>query len=169
MNDHDLQTYHQQDEFAKVADAFLVYKVRSVWHEIARMYNEMASEYSSSMAAGFILLTINEQKGTPVTKIAPRMGMEPNSLSRLLKSMQEKGLIYRRKDGTDNRKVYICLTDYGSEMRKQALKGVYRVNNLIYKQFTPEKIAAFAEVMNAIPQAVNLVCNQLVQEQKHKP
>ena len=33
----------------------------------------------------FVLLTINERFGTAVTKIAP-MGMEPNSLSRILKS-----------------------------------------------------------------------------------
>jgi DNA-binding MarR family transcriptional regulator len=156
------------DEFAKVAEAFLVYKVRSVWHEIARMYNEMAAEYSSTMATGFILLTINEEEGTPVTHIAPRMGMEPNSLSRLLKTMQEKGLVVRRKDGSDNRKVYICLTEYGIEMRKLALKGVYRVNSQINSRFPPEKIAAFLEIMNFIPQAVDDVCEQLVQEKKNE-
>lgn len=161
----DINQYNN-DDFAKVAEAFVVYKVRSVWHEIARMYNEMAVEYNSTMAAGFILLTINENEGTPVTKIAPRMGMEPNSLSRVLKSMQERGLVYRRKDGSDNRKVYICLTDYGIEMRKLALKGVFRVNNHIINQFPPEKIAAFLEVMNAIPDAVNSVCTQLVKEKR---
>ncbi|QQS29833.1 MAG: MarR family transcriptional regulator [Sphingobacteriales bacterium] len=154
------------DEFARVAEAFLVYKVRSIWHEIARMYNEMAAEYNSTMATGFILLTINEEKGTPVTHIAPRMGMEPNSLSRLLKTMQEKGLVVRRKSGNDNRKVFICLTDYGIEMRKLALKGVYRVNSQILNRFSPEKIAAFLEIMDFIPLAVDEVCQQLVQEKK---
>lgn len=162
----DINQYNNNDDFTKVAAAFVVYKVRSVWHEIARTYNEMAVEYDSTMAAGFILLTINEDKGTPVTKIAPRMGMEPNSLSRVLKSMQQRGLIYRHKDGSDNRKVYICLTDYGREMRKLALKGVYRVNQQIINRFSPEKIDAFLEIMNAIPDAVNDVCTQLVTEKR---
>ena len=38
----------------------------------------------------FVLLTINETYGTPVTKIAPRMSMEPNSLSRILNSLEKK-------------------------------------------------------------------------------
>lgn len=165
----DYNQLNNNDDFAKIANTFVVYKVRSVWHEIARMYNEMAVGYNSSMAAGFILLTINEEKGTPVTKIAPRMGMEPNSLSRVLKSMQQRGLIVRRKDGSDNRKVYVCLTDYGREMRKLALKGVYRVNQQILNQFPPEKIDAFLEVMNAIPNVVNDVCSQLVTENRQTP
>ncbi len=36
--------------------------------------------------------------GTPATKIAPQMGLEPRSLTRLLKSMEDQKLIVRKAD-----------------------------------------------------------------------
>jgi len=97
-----------------------IHKIRSAWHEIARVYNEVAARYGLTLSMGFVLLTLYEEGGTPVTKIAPRMGMEPNSLSRTLKNMEDKALIYRRKDKIDKRKVYICPTEHGKQMRKVA-------------------------------------------------
>ena len=57
----------------------------------------MAAEHDTTVSMAFVLLAINEEEGTPVTRIAPRMGMEPNSLSRILKSMEEKGSFQEEK------------------------------------------------------------------------
>ncbi|MEM7106435.1 MAG: MarR family transcriptional regulator [Bacteroidota bacterium] len=142
------------DEFMKLAEQLLVYRIRFAWHEIARMYNDMASEYDVTLSMGFILLTINEEYGTPVTKIAPRMGMKPNSLSRILRSMEDKGLVFRKKDEADKRLVYICLTDLGKDRKRIALDAVFRLNNALIKDLPPEKINAFFEVMDQVPKAV---------------
>ena len=37
--------------------------LRSTWQAIARMYNEEASKYDSTMATGFALLSIDPKKG----------------------------------------------------------------------------------------------------------
>ena len=64
---------------------------------IAKMYNEEASKYDSTMAVAFLLLQIDKEKGTTSTALGPKMGMEPTSLSRLLKRMETNGLMYREK------------------------------------------------------------------------
>lgn len=143
-----------EDNFIEVAEKVIVYQLRHKWLAISKMYNEMAVELGGTMSMAFILLTINDEKGTPVTKIAPRMGMEPNSLSRILKSMEKKGLIYRSKSKKDKRKVYMRLTDYGSQMRDKALEAVFSLESSIHDQINPEKIGHFFEVMNAIPGAM---------------
>lgn len=142
------------DDFIKLADGVIIHKIRSAWHEIARVYNEMASEYGITLSMGFALLTLYEEEGTPVTKIAPRMGMEPNSLSRTLKNMEDKGMIFRKKDEIDKRKVYICLTEHGKQMRKIALKAVYRLNDAIIEDIPPEKLNAFFEVIHQVSGSV---------------
>ena len=103
----------------------------------------------------FVLLTINERYGTPVTKIAPRMGMEPNSLSRILKSLEAKGAIYKRKDPDDKRKVYICLSEYGMQLREIAFKRLFDFEKLIQQRIPEDKIKVFFEVMNQIPSIVS--------------
>ena len=69
------------------------YHIRSAWHAISRMYNQQAQEYDATMSMGFALLVIDSEVGTPATKIGPMMGLEARSLTRLLKSLEEKKLI----------------------------------------------------------------------------
>ena len=49
--------------------------LRATWQAIARMYNEEASKYNSTMATGFALLSIDPKKGTPSTALGPKMGL----------------------------------------------------------------------------------------------
>src|SRR5690606_21100500 len=90
--------------------------IKSTWQAIARMYNEDASKYGASMALGYALLNIDKE-GTPSTALAPKLGMEPTSLTRTLKTMEEKGLIYKKKNPKDGRGVNIYLTELGVEKR----------------------------------------------------
>lgn len=71
------------------------YNIKAAWHAISRMYNQQAVKYGITTSIGFVLLNINSKEGTPATKIAPLMGLESRSLTRMLKSMEEKGLIYK--------------------------------------------------------------------------
>ena len=143
------------DKYQEIADGIIVNKIRISWLEISKMYNEMAVTIGGTMSMAFVLLTINERYGTPVTKIAPRMGMEPNSLSRILKSLESKGAIYKRKDQDDKRKVYICLSEYGMELREIAFKRLFDFEKLIHNRIPKNKIKIFFEVMNQMPSIVN--------------
>jgi len=60
------------DNFIQLAEEVTIHKIRSAWHEIARVYNEVAARYGLTLSMGFVLLTLYEEEGTPVTKIAPR-------------------------------------------------------------------------------------------------
>lgn len=142
------------DKFLEIADQMVVYNLRTSWLQIARMYNELAAEHDATVSMAFVLLAINEEEGTPVTRIAPRMGMEPNSLSRILKSMEEKGYIFRKKDASDKRMAYVCLTDSGKEKREIAMRAVFRLEKVITKDVDAEKLQAFFEVAKRVPTAI---------------
>ena len=90
-------------------DKTIDYILRYTWQAVARMYNEEATKYGATMATGFTLLSIDKEKGTPSTTLGPKMGMEATSLTRTLKSMEDKGLIFRKKNPADGRGVLIYL------------------------------------------------------------
>src|ERR1051325_90800 len=102
------------------------HNVKAAWHAIARMYNQQAAKYDFTMSMGFVLLNINSEEGTPATKIAPLMGLEARSLTRLLKTMEEKSLIYRKADETDKRSVRIYLTKEGKEKKERSRQVVLK-------------------------------------------
>ena len=143
------------DNYEKIAEAVVVNRIRSSWIELFKLYNDQAAEKGVSLSMAFVLLTINEKFGTPVTKIAPRMSMEPNSLSRILKAMEKKGAIYKRKDKSDKRKVYICLTEYGIELRDLAAQRLFSFEKAIHEKVNKNDIIAFFRVMDTIPNVVD--------------
>ena len=134
------------------------YVLRATWQAVARMYNEQAKTYDSTMAVGFTLLSIDPKTGTPSTALGPKMGMEATSLSRILKSMEDKGLIVRKPNPNDGRGVLIHLTDFGLEKRIDSKDAVIRFNEVVRAHVTQEKLDCFFEVMETI--------NRLLAEKK---
>ena len=129
--------------------------LRATWQSVAKMYNEVAVKHDSTMATAFVLLNIDIEHGTPSTALGPQMGMEPTSLSRILKSMEEKGAIYREKNPEDGRSVLIKLTDFGIEKRNVSRKHVIQFNETIKKHISEEKIRHFFEVTETINKLIN--------------
>jgi len=126
------------------------YHLKTAWHAIARMYNQQAMKYGGTMSIGFALLNIHSEEGTPATKIGPMMGLEARSLTRLLKSMEEKGLIYRKADESDRRSIRIMLTSEGNKWREHSRQTVLQFNEAVREGISPRKLEVFFEVANRI-------------------
>ena len=138
------------NNYEKIASGVVVNRIRSSWIELFKFYNDQASKEGGTLSMAFVLLTINEKHGTPVTKIAPRMNMEPNSLSRLLKSLEEKGFISKRKDLSDKRKVYICLTKSGLKLRDKASEKLFALEKIIKSKISNTELTSFFNVLDYI-------------------
>ena len=126
------------------------HELRATWQAVAKMYNEQAIKHESTMATAFVLLNIDKQNGTPSTALGPLMGMEPTSLSRILKVMEDKGAICREKNPEDGRSVIIKLTDYGKEMRKISKGHVIQFNETIKGQLSEKELEGFFKVTSTI-------------------
>ncbi len=135
-------------------DKTIDYALRATWQAVARMYNEEASKVDSTMATGFTLLSIDPEKGTPSTALGPRMGMEATSLSRILKTMEEKGLIERKPNPDDGRSVLIHLTDFGKEKRELSKTVVLQFNDIVKEHITPAQLQSFFEVTEIISELI---------------
>lgn len=129
--------------------------IRSAWHRLSRMYNQKASEHQITMSIGFILLHVDKH-GTPSTQLGPRMGMEPTSLSRTLKTMEERNLIKRVSESNDKRKVLIFLTNEGVSMRKEVKNFLYDFNEKINKHIDSNMLETFFKVIQQIEDVVEL-------------
>lgn len=123
------------------------YNIRATWHAIARMYNQQAAKYGATMSTGFVLLNISSEEGIPATKIAPLMGLEARSLTRILKTLEEAGMIYRAADKSDKRLVRIFLTPEGRKKKEKAREVVLLFNDAIRNQVPLEKLNVFFEVL----------------------
>lgn len=141
------------------------YMLRTTWLAVQKMYNEEAAKFGSTMATGFTLLSIDPEKGTASTALGPKMGMEATSLSRILKTMEAKGLIERHPNPEDGRGVIIRLTDFGREKRTHSKEKVLIFNESIKKNVSEEKLNHFYEVTEMINE---MISNKKIYDQNDK-
>ncbi len=135
-------------------DKTIDYVLRATWQAVSRMYNEEAAKYDATMATGFALLSIDKEDGTPSTALGPRMGMEATSLTRTLKTMEEKGLIFRKKNPDDGRGALLYLTPFGKEKREISKNTVLKFNETVKQHVSEEKLAHFMEVAEIINELI---------------
>ncbi len=129
--------------------------IRETWMQITKLYNEEAARYGGTMSVGYVLLKIDPVLGAPSTSLAPKLGMEPTSLSRTLKKMEEKGLIYREQNPNDGRSVLIKLTDLGLKMRDKSKETVLRFNEVLNESIPSKELETFKKVSHQILELIN--------------
>lgn len=112
------------------------YYLKLAWQSVANKYNQIAAQYDLTQATGYVLIHIRRE-GVAVSQIANLLGVKTTSLSRMLNSLQEAGLIYREVNEADKRSVKVYLTPLGTEKRKQAKQVVREFNAHLDAHLTP--------------------------------
>ncbi|MGX1024497.1 MarR family winged helix-turn-helix transcriptional regulator [Flavobacterium sp. CS20] len=143
-------------------DKTIDYVLRATWIAVAKMYNEEAGKKGSTMATGFVLLNIDPEDGTPSTSLGPKMGMEATSLSRTLKTMEDKNLIERKPNPEDGRSILICLTEFGKEMREYSKEVVLTFDQKVRENISENDLKTFIEVANTI---IDMISNRKIYNQ----
>lgn len=144
---------NETDWYEKFSSKMVLANIRMAWFSLAKLTNEIASQYDGTNAMAFFLMAIDDE-GIPVTKIAPRIGMEPNSLSRMIKTLEKNKIIIRKPDKFDQRKVNVHLTEYGLKLRDFALNSVFMLERYLVEELPKEKLDIFFEVMTHVPDAI---------------
>ena len=129
----------------------LDYFLKIVWQNVANKYNQIASKHGITQALGYMLINVREE-GIAVSQIALLSGVKSTSLSRMLKNMEELGLIYREADPADKRSVKIFLTDFGKEKRQVAKDVVRRFNEYLNEHVMENERLALTESLKKINQ-----------------
>ena len=134
--------------------------LKSVWLAVSKMYSEHASMHNSMAVQALTLLKIDPKEGTRSTNLGPKMAIEPTSLTRIIKLLEDNGYIYKEKTTSDKREVIIKLTDKGLKSRNLSKEVVVGFNKKVVEKIDPEKFAVFKEVMGDILKIANDMNNK---------
>lgn len=98
---------------------------------VTKMYQPLLEELDLTYPQYLIMLVLWEEKETSVMEIGEKLFLSSNTLTPLLKRMENKGVLQRARSKEDERKVLVSLTEKGVNMQKTACT-------------IPEKLAAQA-------------------------
>ncbi|MGN0003505.1 MAG: MarR family winged helix-turn-helix transcriptional regulator [Sphingobacterium composti] len=141
------------------------YFLKAAWQTVANKYNNIATQYGFTQAAGYILINIHKD-GTPVSQIANSTGVKTTSLSRVLVNLESLGFIYREASVQDKRSVKVFLTPLGVEKRKIAKDVVKGFNEYLEAQFSEKEKKQLASMLNKINDLANKYEPEVIAEDK---
>ena len=128
--------------------------MRDGWRNIEKMYNNEALKYDVTFSIGFTLISIDPENGSPSTSIGPTMGLESNSISRILNSMENKNLITRRPNPNDGRGIIISLTRLGHKKREIVIQKIRQFKNLLRSRIDPSDLDTFLNVSKQVNEII---------------
>lgn len=120
----------------------LCFPVYAASRLITREYQPLLDELGITYPQYLVLMILWEKDQLPVNDIAKKLVLNTNTITPLLKRMEQQGLVERRRSEEDERKVLVYLTEKGKQLQEQAaripeqlvgqlLKGDLKTDDLI--------------------------------------
>ena len=113
--------------------------------ELVRQYGPYLKELNLTYTQYIVMMVLWEEKQVNETFLCGALCLKTNTLTPLLKKLEGKGYVHRRKDKADERNLVITLTDEGKKLREKALC----VPETIAAEFhlTPEEAASMYRIL----------------------
>jgi DNA-binding MarR family transcriptional regulator len=106
-------------------DAQICYAMHTTVRAFDTVYRSLLKEHRLSYPQYIALMTVGEHGPLTVGELGDLMRLDSGTLSPLLKRMQSAGLVARRRDADDERRVRVELTPMGRE-RLASVAGIPR-------------------------------------------
>jgi len=85
-----------------------------------QLYEPFLNDLDITYPQYLVLLVLWKESSKSVNEIGESLFLESNTLTPLLKRMEQKGLVERKRSSLDERKVLISLTSLGDSLKEKA-------------------------------------------------
>jgi len=88
--------------------------------EMIKLYTPILDEYGLTYTQYITMLVLWERKQVTVKELGLALYLDSGTLTPLLKKLEEKGLVNRRRSALDERNLLVSLTPAGAAMQERA-------------------------------------------------
>ncbi|WP_284392805.1 MarR family winged helix-turn-helix transcriptional regulator [Devosia yakushimensis] len=99
----------------------LCFAVYAAGHAFNRFYKPRLDALGLTYPQYLVFLVLWEGDGLTVKALGERLLLDSGTITPLLKRLEARGLVVRRRDQEDERQVRVLLTDEGKALREKAL------------------------------------------------
>lgn len=129
----------------------LCFPVYAASRLITREYQPLLDRLKITYPQYLVLMVLWENDSLSVNDIAKRLILNTNTITPLLKRMENQGLISRKRSGDDERKVLVQLTEKGKDLQEKA-SGIPEelINRLSISDLKQEDLLKLRDSLNTI-------------------
>ena len=133
-------------------DNQICFAVYSAAHAFNRVYKPLLDELGLTYPQYLVIAVLTEKDGQTIGDIADRLGLEPSTITPLVKRLEQSGLLTRRRNPQDEREVNVTLSKQGKEV--YARTGCLRNELLKRSGMTANELIAFNRQVQKLRDAV---------------
>jgi len=129
----------------------LCFPVYAASRLITRVYQPLLDNLGITYPQYLVLMVLWENDRLPVKDITKKLILNTNTITPLLKRMEQQGLLTRKREDKDERKVIVHLTDKGKKLEEEAAKIPEElVNQLSDSELELDDLIQLKESLNSI-------------------
>jgi len=102
-------------------DSYLPYLLNRAGSRIATSFSERVRPLGATLQEWRVLAALREKDGRRMGDLSETTSIEVSTLTRLVDTMEKKGLVDRRRDGEDARAVLLHATPSGRRLTRRIL------------------------------------------------
>ena len=106
--------------FSLRPESMLCFDIYATHHAIGQAYQPLLSELGLTYPQYLVMIVLWERDGQSVGDLGARLDLASSTLTPLIKRMESQGLLARKRDTSDERKVRVTLTSSGRELKQKA-------------------------------------------------
>ena len=112
---------------ALLLDRQLCFPLYACAREVVKRYTPVLEEIGLTYTQYITMLVLWETPCMTSKQIGKRLRLDSGTLTPVLKKLEQRGLILRRRDASDERNLLVELTEEGSALRERAVEIPPRV------------------------------------------
>ena len=137
-------------------DNQLCFRLYTASRLITQAYHPLLSAYGLTYPQYLVLLVLWEKDAQPVNDIAKRLMLETNTVTPLLKRMEDEGILTRAKGKQDARQMIVSLTEKGYGLRERLMDVPETVGQFVLcESVTPETVPGLYVMLDDIIHKLN--------------
>ena len=113
--------------------------------EIIRQYKPFLDEIGLTYTQYIAMMVLWEEKSLTVKKLGERLFLDSGTLTPLLKKLEGKGLLTRKRSEKDERSLIVAITETGEALKEQAVSVPMRMAQC--SDLEPEEAAALYRIL----------------------
>jgi len=136
-----------QDRDAALQD-LLCFAIYATGHSFNQFYRPLLEGLGLTYPQYLVMMLLWDRDERAVGEIGAALDLKSNTLTPLLKRLEESGFVRRRRDAKDERQVRVALTDKGKALKQEAADVPACVLEAL--DMSEEDLRATIETVNSI-------------------
>jgi len=126
-------------------DNQLCFPLYAASREIIKKYRPFLEEIGLTYTQYITMMVVWENKSVSVKELGDKLFLDSGTLSPVLKSLEAKGCITRKRKSDDERVLTVSVTDEGERLREKAVQIPTRISSCV--PLTPDEASTLYSLL----------------------